>query len=716
MSEEQRAEELVEEGLKLYSQGILDEALDKWRAALALASDVPRANEYIQYVEANRVALEESFRGASAASAAAAADADAASDRADAAPPDEAASGSGEVDTGAHTNIAGGPAGVEAEEDERSLRVVVGTLEDVDWDAARPQTAEAVAIVAKRAAAGGDADGDEDEPTQSRTHDAIASPTAPASVDKPPIATEAQRDGDVDEDAPTHARDLVSAATRAAEAAAAQPTLAQLDIDRDGRDDAARGQRASQAYTRGNPAARRSSNVNPAVASDALDNSVRQARASSPALRQVAADADEDTSKILLDDYAVAQAEARQAQSRPSLQVVGGERADRQAGTAFDPLEPTPVREQLPEPSRLLSARDAAAAREELADPQLTPANLEDISGGFSVPRRSTSETFLGVASSNGILPPVTAEDPPPLDAPDPVAVKRFPTPSAEEDAAGLFPSQEGVARARGATAPGEHVREASPLDILASLEGDRPFSVNDPPPMPADASMPDLEIDVELTAEPASAAERVAVESASSGAGAGVEEEDDDFKASLAAFAAASDTNNPAVVPDAPEPATEFNATPQTGLDQLADAADMFARQGTLTPAEGEERVDSMLAGAWQLHEQGTYEGSLWLCQRILGIEANNAEAKGLLERNRDRLLEQYQRQLSDLEVVPVVQVPQHEIVWHKLDHRAGFLLSRIDGLLSYSDILDICGMSRFEACRILAQLLEQGVIAPQR
>ena len=33
MSEEQRAEELVEEGLKLYSQGILDEALDKWRAA-----------------------------------------------------------------------------------------------------------------------------------------------------------------------------------------------------------------------------------------------------------------------------------------------------------------------------------------------------------------------------------------------------------------------------------------------------------------------------------------------------------------------------------------------------------------------------------------------------------------------------------------------------------------------------------------------------------
>ena len=64
----------------------------------------------------------------------------------------------------------------------------------------------------------------------------------------------------------------------------------------------------------------------------------------------------------------------------------------------------------------------------------------------------------------------------------------------------------------------------------------------------------------------------------------------------------------------------------------------------------------------------------------------------------------------------VPVVQIPQHEIMWHKLDHRAGFLLSRIDGQLSFEDLLDVSGMSEFEACRILSQLMGQGVIGPRR
>ena len=131
--------------------------------------------------------------------------------------------------------------------------------------------------------------------------------------------------------------------------------------------------------------------------------------------------------------------------------------------------------------------------------------------------------------------------------------------------------------------------------------------------------------------------------------------------------------------------------------------------------PEEG-ERVESMLAGARQLLEQGTNEGSLWLCERVLSLDPDNEAAKQLLEDNRMVLLTQYQEQIGELEEVPVVQIPQHEIMWHKLDHRAGFLLSRIDGQLTYGDIIDVSGMGDFEAARILAQLQGMGVIGARK
>ncbi|MCC6746276.1 MAG: hypothetical protein IT371_01375 [Deltaproteobacteria bacterium] len=124
------------------------------------------------------------------------------------------------------------------------------------------------------------------------------------------------------------------------------------------------------------------------------------------------------------------------------------------------------------------------------------------------------------------------------------------------------------------------------------------------------------------------------------------------------------------------------------------------------------EERADTMLDGARQLYEQGTFEGSLWLCQRVLALEPRNREATELLELNRNVLLAHYERQLGDLGQTPEVRLAPQEVLWHKLDHRAGFLLAQIDGSISFEDILDVSGMSRFEACRILAQLLEQRVI----
>jgi hypothetical protein len=40
------------------------------------------------------------------------------------------------------------------------------------------------------------------------------------------------------------------------------------------------------------------------------------------------------------------------------------------------------------------------------------------------------------------------------------------------------------------------------------------------------------------------------------------------------------------------------------------------------------------------------------------------------------------------------------------------GFVLSRIDGLLSIDEILDVCGMPRLEAYRYLCQLFLRGIL----
>ena len=171
-----------------------------------------------------------------------------------------------------------------------------------------------------------------------------------------------------------------------------------------------------------------------------------------------------------------------------------------------------------------------------------------------------------------------------------------------------------------------------------------------------------------------------------------------------------------------APSPADAFGRPGEAGLEVVVDASPGLAGSDgggvvlgeTNAPAPDEE--DPLLSGAQQLYEQGTYESSMQLCEQLVAADANNEFASRLLELNRQALLAQYEQLVDDLAQVPLVQVPQHEIVWHKLDHRAGFLLSRIDGMLSYADIVDISGMTRFETMRILAQLVEQGVISPRR
>jgi hypothetical protein len=103
---------------------------------------------------------------------------------------------------------------------------------------------------------------------------------------------------------------------------------------------------------------------------------------------------------------------------------------------------------------------------------------------------------------------------------------------------------------------------------------------------------------------------------------------------------------------------------------------------------------------------------GALQMAELVLGSDETNVEAKQFASSCRQRLEQLYTSQLGPLDAVPRVDVPDTDIRWLGLDHRAGFMLSRIDGLTSLDELLDLSGMERLEALKTVLSLVDAGAI----
>jgi len=70
------------------------------------------------------------------------------------------------------------------------------------------------------------------------------------------------------------------------------------------------------------------------------------------------------------------------------------------------------------------------------------------------------------------------------------------------------------------------------------------------------------------------------------------------------------------------------------------------------------------------------------------------------------------YTARIGPLDKVPVVMVPRAQLRWLTIDHRAGFVLSHIDGTSNLEQILDVSGMPPLDSLRILYELVQQRII----
>lgn len=108
-----------------------------------------------------------------------------------------------------------------------------------------------------------------------------------------------------------------------------------------------------------------------------------------------------------------------------------------------------------------------------------------------------------------------------------------------------------------------------------------------------------------------------------------------------------------------------------------------------------------------------GDFTGSLEVAEAILESEPDHTEARANARDCRDILTQMYTAKVGPLDRVLRTTIDEQELHWLPLDHRAGFMLSLIDGQSTIAEILDISGMSRLSALKILSELCEQRVVA---
>ena len=180
--------------------------------------------------------------------------------------------------------------------------------------------------------------------------------------------------------------------------------------------------------------------------------------------------------------------------------------------------------------------------------------------------------------------------------------------------------------------------------------------------------------------------------------------------------------------LPDLDKPLREIRKQLDERIDLLAERQDEF-----FTQVEAEQLVQKLSAFAQKLEElsQDNAElkdtvaglktklddlsGAYDTASAILVANPNHTKAQAALARSAEVLEGMHASKLGDTRAVPKVKVAPTEVIWLDLDHRAGFVLAQVDGVSSYEDIIEVTGMNRLQSLKILAQLVQKGIIGPK-
>lgn len=153
------------------------------------------------------------------------------------------------------------------------------------------------------------------------------------------------------------------------------------------------------------------------------------------------------------------------------------------------------------------------------------------------------------------------------------------------------------------------------------------------------------------------------------------------------------------------------------SGLDQATGVGEAHEYSELGSPASSVvgpvTNLSAILLEARRIFESGDYDAALDICSKIISRSRGNAEAEQLREQIEAAMSKAVSQRLGSLDQVPRLKIAPNAIATLNLDHRAGFLLSLIDGYSTYEDLLDLASMPREEALAMFARLLKVGAIS---
>lgn len=177
------------------------------------------------------------------------------------------------------------------------------------------------------------------------------------------------------------------------------------------------------------------------------------------------------------------------------------------------------------------------------------------------------------------------------------------------------------------------------------------------------------------------------------------------------------------------PRPSPNLDPAAQSAWDQRSNpgitlevvagadrALDLLSSDSKITrdPARArQDEIATILRGARDLLDLDDHTGAMELIDKAEKLAPDSPEVRQIKERSERTLLAMFESKLGHLDKVPRVLLKDDEIIWLNLDHRAGFVLAQIDGTVTFDDLFAVSGMSRLDTARILAQLVDEGVIS---
>jgi hypothetical protein len=171
------------------------------------------------------------------------------------------------------------------------------------------------------------------------------------------------------------------------------------------------------------------------------------------------------------------------------------------------------------------------------------------------------------------------------------------------------------------------------------------------------------------------------------------------------------SNANGRAIQKPTSEPAKDSALDFVDGFDPLLDSL-APPMSGLEAPAPAPSRSQAGPKEMQECYAVGDFSRALSIAEEILARTPDDAAARRCAQNCRDVLTQMFAARIGPLDQVVTVMVSPDEVQWLALDHRAGFLLSLVDGPSTVDELLDISGMTRLDALKIIFDLTERQVV----